>query len=264
MNILRKSLSVILLGSLACAAQAEVKTVTPGVLKVGMDITYPPFESFDGDKVVGSDPDFASDLAKQLGLKADFVNTEFAGLILGLKANHFDTVISGMYITPERTAQALAIPYARTGAAIMTKAGAAKEPKVPEDLCGLKVGLQRGTTWVAKLQKLSTDYCVTQGKGAIAVSEFPSAPEATQAMLAGNVDAQMEIGGAASQIVERSRGRVRITSPELVYKETLGIYLRKDNEALKQALEEAFAKVRASGEYAALLKKYNLEDVPAN
>ena len=46
---------------------ANAVTLAPGQFKVGMEITYPPFESYDGDKVVGSDPDFSRALAKQFG-----------------------------------------------------------------------------------------------------------------------------------------------------------------------------------------------------
>ncbi|GAC1032196.1 ABC transporter substrate-binding protein [Pseudomonas sp. No.21] len=245
-------------------AQADVGVATPGQLKVGMDITYPPFESYEGDKVVGSDPDLAQALAKQLKLDVAYVNTKFAGLILGLNARHFDTVISGMYITPERTAQALAIPYAQTGASILVKADAEARPQTPEELCGLKVGLQQGTTWVTQLQELSSSYCTANGKGAITVSEYPSAPEATQAMISGHIQAQVEIAGAAKQIAERSRQRVVVSTPGLIYKQTLGIYVQKDNKALHDALLTALAGAKASGEYAAMLSKYSLEAPAAN
>ncbi|MFX4404347.1 ABC transporter substrate-binding protein, partial [Acinetobacter baumannii] len=93
-------------------------------------------------------------------------------------------------------------------------------PKSENDLCGLKVGLQAGTSWVNALKKLSAEYCVPQGKPAVAVSEFPTAPEASQALLSKNIQAQMEIAGAAKMLAERSKGRIVISSPALVYPQT--------------------------------------------
>jgi len=230
-------------------------------LKVGMEITYPPFESYDANKnVVGSDPELAHALAKEMGTTAEFVDTKFPNLILGLNAGHYDAIISGMYITPERQAQALTIPYATTGAAIMTVKDSDVKPAVPEDLCGLKVGLEQGTTWVAAFNKLSTDYCVPKGKGKISISEFPSAPEVTQALLSKNVQAQVEISGAAHMIADHTNGRVVVTSQQLVYPQTLGIYVKKGDDATYQALLKAVAASKKSGEYAAILKKYNLEE----
>jgi len=57
-------------------------TVTPGQFKVGMEITYPPFESYDKDKnVVGSDPELSQLLARHMDLKTEFVDTKFPSLI---------------------------------------------------------------------------------------------------------------------------------------------------------------------------------------
>lgn len=257
----RSLLAVALAALLPVAAFAQ--TIVPGQIKVGMEITYPPFESWQGDKVVGFDPDVAEMLGREMKTKPAFVDTKFPSLILGLGSGQFDTVISGMYITPERTAQADAIAYARTGASIMVAKDGGVAPKTEQELCGLKVGLQQGTSWVAALKKLSAEYCVPNGKPAVAVSEFPTAPEVSQALLSKNVQAQLEIAGAAKMLAERSKGRIAISSTGLVYPQTLGIYVKKGNTALYQAFEKALAAVKASGEYAALVKKYDLEPIAA-
>ena len=242
---------------------AMAQTMAPGQLKVGMEITYPPFESWQGDKVVGFDPEVSDMLGRGIKAKPAFVDTKFPSLILGLGSGQFDAVISGMYITPERLLQADALAYARTGASIMAAKDGGVSPKTEQDLCGLKVGLQTGTTWVKALAKLSTDYCVPNGKPAVVVSEFPTAPEASQALLSKNIQAQLEIAGAAKLLAERSKGRIVISSPALVYPQTLGIYVKKGNIALYQALEKALAAAQANGEYAALITKYELEPVAA-
>ncbi len=247
----------------SASGMAAAQTATPGQLKVGMEISYPPFESWQGDKVVGFDPELSEALGRQIKAKPVFVDTKFTGLILGLSAGHFDAVISGMYVTPERTAQADAIPYANTGAAILVTKDSPVQPRTEKDLCGLKVGLQAGTTWVNALKQLSADYCAANGKPPVTVSEFPTAPEVSQALLSKNVQAQMEIAGAARMFAERSRGRLVVSSPALVYPQTLGIYVKKGNATLKTALTNALAALHANGEYAALIKKYDLEPVPS-
>ena len=252
----------LLAAGLLCATASLANTATPGQLKIGMEITYPPFESYDAEKnVVGSDPEIGHALAKHLQAKAQFVDTKFPSLILGLNAGRYDAIISGMYITAERQTQAMTIAYAKTGAAIMAPKDSGLNLQTPEDLCGLKVGLEQGTTWVGQLKKLSTEYCVPNNKGAISVSEFPSAPEVTQALLSKNIQAQVEIAGAAKMIAERTNGRVVVTTKHLVYPQTLGIFVKKGNDATYQALLEAFAQSKKSGEYAAILSKYNLEPV---
>ncbi|ATA19610.1 polar amino acid transport system substrate-binding protein [Gibbsiella quercinecans] len=249
----------LLLGSLsaqpALAAEA-VPTLTSGVLKVGIEVAYPPFESWQGDKVVGFDAELAALLSKHLGTRLALADTQFSGLILGLNAARHDAVISALYVTAERTAQADAIPYADTGAYILVRSDSAVKPKDEKALCGLTVGLQQGTAWVKQLQDLSSDYCLANGKAAIAVKEYPTAPETLQALLAGHIQAQVDMAGAARMFVERSRGRAAISSPAIIYPQTLGIYVKKGNQALLGGLKTALQTIRDNGEYAALLAKY--------
>jgi len=246
---------------MSSASALAATTLTEGEITVGMEITYPPFESYDGDKVVGFDPELTALLAGKMNLDYSFSDNKFTGLILGLASNKFDAVISGMYIIPDRLKAADAIPYARTGASIMVVKGSAIQPQVGEDLCGVKVGLQQGTTWVKTLHKLSDSYCVTNGLEPIQVQEFPTAPEVTQAMMSKNIQAQLEIAGAAKMLVERTKGRVEVSSSTLVFPQTLGIYIKKGNDELKTQLTKAMEEIKADGSYQELITKYELTPI---
>ncbi|WP_446907243.1 transporter substrate-binding domain-containing protein, partial [Klebsiella pneumoniae] len=113
--------------------------LTEGVFKVGMEVTYPPFESYDSNNnIVGLDPEFATLIAEHLQAKPQLIDTKFTSLILGI-GKKYDAVISGMYVTPERQKQADAIPYALSGASIIALKGGAVQPKTEDELCGVKV-----------------------------------------------------------------------------------------------------------------------------
>ncbi|PIA68200.1 ABC transporter substrate-binding protein [Pseudomonas sediminis] len=255
------ALACTLAGLFSTAHAAETpKTLSSGELKVGMEITYPPFEYYEGDQVKGFDPEVSAALAKRLGLEASFSDITFPNLILGLDAGRFDTIISGMYILPERLEKADAIPYAKTGAAIMVRSDAEKKPATPEELCGMTVGLQQGTSWIPALQKVSDGYCKEKGAGAITINQYPTTSETSQALLSGHIQAHLEIDAASLLIVEKSRGRITISSKSAIYPQVLGIYVKKGNKQLLDALKAALDDFKASGEYAELLKKYNLEE----
>ncbi|HFK3630523.1 TPA: ABC transporter substrate-binding protein [Klebsiella pneumoniae] len=235
--------------------------LTEGVFKVGMEVTYPPFESYDSNNnIVGLDPEFTALIAQHLQAKPQLIDTKFTSLILGI-GKKYDAVISGMYVTPERQKQADAIPYALSGASIIALKGGAVQPKTEDELCGVKVGLQAGTTWVTSLKKHSDEWCLKNGKPAITIQEFPTAPEASQALLSKNIGAQLEIAPAAQIIVDKSRGRLAISSTRLVYPLPLGIYVAKGNTELAEAIKATLATLKANGQYAALIKKYNLESI---
>ncbi|RLM28267.1 amino acid ABC transporter substrate-binding protein [Brenneria alni] len=253
------TLFALALGSVATTrshAADTVPTLTSGVFKVGVEVAYPPFESWKDGKVVGFDAELAALLNKHLGTRLALADTQFPGLILGLNAARHDAVISALYVTAERTAQADAIPYADTGAYILVRRDSKVMPKTEKDLCGVTVGLQQGSAWVKQLRDLSTDYCEAGSKPPIAVKEYPTASETLQGLLAGHIQAQVDMAGAARMFTERSRERIVISSPEIIYPQTLGIYVKKGNQALLEALKTALQTIRDNGEYAALLFRY--------
>ena len=256
----RAAVAIALSGCVSNAAGAGPR-LTPGVFKVGMEVTYPPFESYDSsNNIVGLDPDFAALIAAHMNARPQLIDTKFTSLILGV-GKKYDAVISGMYVTPERLKQVDAVPYVLSGASIITLNNSDIQPKTENDLCGVKVGLQQGTTWVTSLKALSDDYCLKNGKTAISIQEFPTAPEVSQALLSRNINAQVEIAPAAKMIVEKSRGRLAISSTRLVYPLPLGIYISKGNSELADAIKAALSDMKANGKYAALIKKYGLESI---
>ncbi len=72
---------------------------------MGTSADYPPFESKDGDKIVGFDVDLANALAKKTGHEIEVKDMDFNGLVTALKTNKVDIVLSGMTPTPKRKKQ---------------------------------------------------------------------------------------------------------------------------------------------------------------
>ena len=73
-----------------------------GVLRVGLDASYPPFEYIDGEtgEIVGYDVDLARLIGKELGVEVELINAGFDGLYPALKMGRFDCVISGFPYDP--------------------------------------------------------------------------------------------------------------------------------------------------------------------
>jgi polar amino acid transport system substrate-binding protein len=78
-------------------------TVKEGVLRVGMDLQYPPFETFDKDNnPSGISVDVAKAFADSLGLKLEVVNMDFSTIIPALETRDIDIAIASMSITKAR------------------------------------------------------------------------------------------------------------------------------------------------------------------
>ncbi|RQR50934.1 ABC transporter substrate-binding protein [Burkholderia sp. Bp9126] len=239
----------------AAAALADA-TVVKGVLKVGSDLTYPPYNHFaPGNQPAGFDVELMTALAKALDLKAEFVDTRFENLIIGVRGSQFDVIASTLYVKAERGKQIDFIPYMRTGVSIATASGSGFAPRKPENLCGRKVASIKGAAWIEKLDALANGPC----KGnPIDIREFPTSPEATQALLSGGVDAQVEDSAVLQDAVSKLNGRVRISSSENFYPVIVGLGLRKGNQALDAAIRKGLQTLQQNGFYDELLKKYNV------
>ena len=62
-----------------------------GVLTIGTEGTYPPFTFHDdSNKLTGFDVEVAKEVAKRLGVKAEFKETQWDGMFAGLDAKRFD------------------------------------------------------------------------------------------------------------------------------------------------------------------------------
>ncbi|MNR30249.1 Bacterial extracellular solute-binding protein, family 3 [compost metagenome] len=140
----------------------------------------------------------------------------------------------------------------------MVRAADDFRPLRPEELCGKRVASIKGGSWVPKLVALSADYCLASGKPAIQSREFPTSPEAAQALLAKAVDVLFENAAVAKITADKLQGRVLISSKELIFPVVVGLAVRKGNEALLQQLQAGLGKMKQEGQYQALLARYNL------
>lgn len=73
-----------------------------GPLRVGMDPTYPPFETTKDGEPHGISVDVANELGDYLGREIEIVETDFGSLIPSLNSGEIDIIIGSMSITEER------------------------------------------------------------------------------------------------------------------------------------------------------------------
>lgn len=241
-------------------AASASPTINPGVLSAGTDLTLPPYTYLENGKPVGFDPEFVTALAQHMNATPEFVDTRFANLVIGVKGNRYDIVASDLYVTPERAKVVDFIPYFTTGGALMVKTGQDSKPLNLRAVCGKKIASIKGAAWIATINAASERDCLAAGKGAITVHEYDTSSEAAQAVLSGAVDVQYEDTSIGAMIAQRSNGRLEVSSKEPLDPIVSGIAIRKGNSELKAKIEEAIAKMKKSGEYQELLRKYNLSE----
>ncbi len=95
-----------------------------GELRVGLDASFPPFESLDAEgRVIGFDADLARAISETLGADPVFVNVGFDGLYDALLAGRVDVVISGLPYDPRWTQDVIySQPYFNAGQLLVVRA----------------------------------------------------------------------------------------------------------------------------------------------
>ena len=223
---------------------AEVTTVEPGVLTMGTNATFPPYEYKDGDDVVGIDAEIAQALADKLGLKVKIVDMDFDSLIASVQSGKIDMSLAGMTVTEERKQNVDFTDSYATGVQVIIVKDDSDIASV-DDLEGKLIGVQQGTTGHL--------YCADDF-GEENVIPYANGATAVQALLQGKVDCVVIDQEPAKAFVEANAG---LKILETAYTtEDYAAAVSKDNPALTAALNSALQELKDDGTIQGILDKY--------
>jgi polar amino acid transport system substrate-binding protein len=226
-----------------------------GVLRVGSDIPFLPFESLpDGATTpAGIDADLARALGERLGVKVEFQDVSFGSRIPSLEDGQFDAIISAMTITEGRRQRIDFIPYFRGGSGILVPAGNPTGIRVDYRLCFHTVAVADQTIQLDQLRALNTGLCA--GETNIHIKSFGQHSQAVAEMLAGGADAVLADYPEALNDVLLSPGRLEVSDFQ-IHPVIYGIGVRKGSSELKQALTEALIAIMRDGAYDAIMQRW--------
>ena len=227
-----------------------------GILRVGSDIPFPPFESFPEGATTpaGIDVDLAQALGERLGVKVEFQDLDVGSRIPSLEAGQVDTIISAMTITEARRQRIDFIPYFRGGSGILVPAGNPTGIQDDQDLCLHTVAVAADRTiQLDQLRALNTGLCAGDVK--IRVKTFDQHSQAVGELLAGGADAVLADYPEALNDVLLSPGRLEVIDFQ-IHPVIYGIGVRKDSPELRQALTEALIAMMRDGAYDAIMQRW--------
>ena len=72
------------------------------VLTMATNAEFPPYEYYQGDKVVGIDAEVAALIADKLGMELQIVDIAFDSIIPGVQSGKYDMGMAGLTVTPDR------------------------------------------------------------------------------------------------------------------------------------------------------------------
>lgn len=241
-------LATVLPGLAAAEDLAKIKSA--GVIRVGTEGTYAPFTYHDASgKLVGFDVEIAQAVAAKLGVKAEFIEGKWDGLIAGLDANRYDAVANEVSITEARKAK-----YDFSNAYIASKAALIVNGNSPiKSFADLK-GKKSANTLTSNFGKLAQSF----GAEVVPVQGFN---DSLELLASGRVDATINDSLSFLDYKKHQpNSKLRITATEKDA-DFSGIIFRKGNPQLQAAINKALADIKADGSYQKISFKYFGEDV---
>jgi len=222
-----------------------------GVLKVGTEGTYAPFTYHDeSGKLTGFDVEIAEAIAGKLGVKAQFLEGKWDGLIAGLDANRYDTVINEVGVTDARKKKYdFSDPYIASKAVLIVKESNTDIKDFP-DLKGRK----SAQSLTSNFGKLATE----SGAELVGTDGFD---QSIQLVLTGRADATINDSLSFLDFKKhKPDAPVKIVAQQANADYSAAI-IRKGEPELQAAINKALADIKADGTYAKISQKYFGQDV---
>lgn len=250
--------------AIAVAAVLQVLTLSPsqagdnldaiksaGVLKIGTEGTYAPFTFHDGEgKLVGFDVEIGEAVAQKLGVKAEFIEGKWDGLIAGLDVKRYDVVINQVGITDARKQKYdFSDPYIASKAVLIVR-DSNDDINGFEDLAGKKAAQSLTSNFGKLAEEAGAELVGTDGFD-----------QSIQLVLTRRADAT--INDSLSYLdfkKQKPDAPVKVVA-EKANADYSGILVRKGDPELVAALNSALADIKADGTYQAISDKYFGQDV---
>ena len=227
------------------SAEAAGTEAAGGVLVMATNAEFPPYEYHDGGEIVGIDAEIAKAIADELGMELEIEDIAFDSIIPEITTGKADMGLAGMTVTEDRKQSVdFTDTYAKASQKIIVKEDSAIAS--PDDLTGVIVGVQQGTTGDIYVSDLEAD--------GTTVERYNKGFEAVQALSQGKIDAVVIDGEPAKTFVAQTEG-LKILE-ESFTDEEYAIAVKKGNTELLEKINGALKTLKDNGTLDEIVAKY--------
>ena len=233
------------------AEEAADSTAASGKLTMATEATFPPYEYYDGDAIVGIDVEVAQAIAAKLGMELEVTDIAFDSIIPGIQTGKYDMGMAGMTVTDERKEQVNFSDSYATGVQVVIVKDDSAIASVDDlfaDGANTVVGTQAGTTGFI----YATSDIEDAGLGT--VKSFGKTTDAVEALKNGQVDCVILDNEPAKALVAANEG-LHILDTEYAV-EDYAIAIAKENTDLLDKINTALAELKDDGTLQSIVDKY--------
>lgn len=217
-----------------------------GKIRIGMEGTFKPWGYHDeSGSLVGMEKEIGDLLAKDLGVSAEYVETQWDSLIAGVDADRYDIVLNNVGPTDERKQKYdFSIPYVASQGKVAVQDSSSL--KKVDDISGKTAAASETSNFRTLLEE--------KGATIVTVTGFD---EAIEQVLAGRVDC---CGNDAVTFQAYSKehpdAKIRLLDGELGDASLAAVLMPKGADSLKQAIDDSLKKHMENGDLKKIYEKY--------
>ena len=168
-------------------------------LHMATNAQFPPYEYYEGDKIVGIDAEMAAAIADKLDMKLVIDDMDFDAIITSVQSGKSDMGMAGMTVTEDRLKSInFSDSYATGIQSVIVPEGSKSVDDLSADGAKYLIGTQKGTTG---------DIYAEDDFGAERVMKYASGNEAVQALVTGKVDCVIIDNEPAKAYVEANNNK---------------------------------------------------------
>ena len=228
------------------AEAVQSEALADGVLTVGTNAEFPPFEYVDDNgEADGFDMALCKAIGEKLGVEVKIENMEFASLVSSI-GSKIDIAAAGMTVTDERKESVdFSNPYYEAVQYVIVPADS--DIATADDLKDKTIGVQLGTTGDFIAEEYTSN-----------VAQYNKAVDAVNDLVNGKVDVVIIDKNPALVFETKFEGKVKaIEGAQFGFEtEEYAIALPKGDTALADAVNGAIDELKADGTFDELVKTY--------
>ncbi|MCF8484655.1 MAG: transporter substrate-binding domain-containing protein [Rhodobacteraceae bacterium] len=240
-------------GIAAHAEDALERVMAAGVLKVGTETAFAPFDFIDAGTHTGLNMDIYNEIGKDMGVQIEWITLDWTGVLPGLEAGRFDVVAGPATITKERmTRYRFSSPIAEATVALLV--GAGSDIAVADGIAGKPVGSGTGTAQLAQLQAFGATLATPPTE----YREYVSFNEAYADLAAGRIEAVANSLPNIAFVASQRPEVFKVVKPAFGTATYFGYPGRIEPEytSLMDKIDEILLAMRADGRMEALQQKW--------
>jgi polar amino acid transport system substrate-binding protein len=239
----------------AIAALVPSAVAEDGKLTIGTDLTYAPaeFVAADGKTPTGFDVDISTAIAHLMGRERDTQSSTFDAIIPAV-GTKYEVGVSSFTVTADRLKSVDMVSYLSAGSQFAVLKGN-PDGVDPDNLCGLTVGVQTGTTQHDELEAVKAK-CPSDKP--LTLLPYAKQADVTTNLVGGKVQAMYADSPVTAYAVGQTDGKlellgdIRDAAPEAVV-------VPKGGEAMAKAVQAALQKLMDDGTLTQILGAWGNE-----